>query len=171
MLGRLVIRGLPSLRAAAPGAPRPPRPPPPSTRCAAALSAAQDLPPVKAALMIIGDEVLAGSITDANTPWLAKLLHSRGVDLVRVEVVPDDPADIAATCLSLRQRVGDSGFVFSSGGIGPTHDDVTYESLAAALGLRLEPHPPTVARMDEHYKARGLELVRARPVPFDTRFF
>lgn len=112
--------------------------------------------------MIIGNEVLSGSIADANTPWLAKFLYSRGVDLCRVEVVPDEPDDIAATCLRLRERVGD-GFVFTSGGIGPTHDDVTYSSIAAALGLKVELHQPTVAIMQEHYSARGLELVRTSP--------
>lgn len=112
--------------------------------------------------MIIGDEVLTGSIADANTPWLAKLLHSRGVDLIRVEVIGDDRHDIAATCLSLRERVGPGGFVFTSGGIGPTHDDVTYESIAAALGLGLELHPDTVERMKVHYAARGVELNESR---------
>lgn len=109
--------------------------------------------------MIIGDEILTGSVQDTNTPWLAHLLHSRGVDVCRVEYLPDDAADIAATCLSLRERVGPHGFVFSSGGIGPTHDDVTYQAIASALGLALELHQPTVARMQEHYAARGLELV------------
>ena len=70
-------------------------------------------------------QVLSGSITDANTPWLAKLLHSRGVDLVRVEYVPDDKRDIVETVLRLRERVGEAGVVFTSGGIGPTHDDIT----------------------------------------------
>ena len=98
----------------------------------------------KAALLVIGNEILSGSVTDANTPWLAKLLHSRGVDLVRVECIPDSPADIAATCLALQTRVGPDGFVFTSGGIGPTHDDVTYDSIATAFGLSLELHAPTV---------------------------
>lgn len=64
---------------------------------------------------------------------------SRGVDLVRVEFVQDDVEDIKATVQQLRQRVGPDGFVFSSGGIGPTHDDVTYEAIAAAFGERLLP--------------------------------
>jgi len=63
-------------------------------------------------------QVLSGSVTDANTPWLAKLLYSRGVDLVRVEYVPDDREEIIQSALNLRKRVGDSGFVFTSGGIG-----------------------------------------------------
>jgi len=115
--------------------------------------------PPTAALMIIGNEVLSGSIADANTPWLAKLLYSRGVDLIRVEVVPDVPTDIAATVLKLRERVGPKGFVFTSGGIGPTHDDVTYDSIAMALGLKVELHQPTVELMKKHYSARGIELV------------
>lgn len=116
----------------------------------------------KAALMVIGDEILQGSVTDTNTPWLAKLLYSRGVDLVRVEYIPDDKADIQATVRRLRQRVGDTGFVFTSGGIGPTHDDVTYEAISEAFGRKLERHAPTVALMEEHYKARNLELNEAR---------
>ena len=56
------------------------------------------------------------------------------MDLVRVEYIPDDKADISESVLKLKQRVGDNGFVFTSGGIGPTHDDVTYEAIAAAFG-------------------------------------
>lgn len=58
------------------------------------------------------------------------------MDLVRVEFVQDDVEDIKATVQALRQRVGPDGYVFSSGGIGPTHDDVTYEAIAAAFGER-----------------------------------
>ena len=102
---------------------------------------------------------LSGAITDANTPWLAKRLHSRGVDLVRTECVPDDEGEIGEAALRLRARVGPSGFVLTSGGIGPTHDDRTYTALAAAFGVGLEMHPPTVERMEEHYAERGVELV------------
>ena len=59
---------------------------------------------------------------------------SRGVDLVRAEYVPDDEADIGSTVLRLKERVGPGGFVFTSGGIGATHDDVTYSAIAAAFG-------------------------------------
>lgn len=167
----------------------------------------------KAALLIIGNEVLSGRVQDANTPWLAKLLYrcvcastavcwsvphagrgcwhaltpkqrdltpsakastcyvytpvklgaylpephprSRGVDLVRCEYIPDDVDDIAETLRRLRKRVGlggddeggpgssagggGGGYVFTSGGIGPTHDDVTYEAVAAAFGARVCP--------------------------------
>ena len=59
---------------------------------------------------------------------------SRGVDLVRAEYVPDDERDIGSTVLRLKERVGPGGFVFTSGGIGATHDDVTYSAIAAAFG-------------------------------------
>ncbi|KAI3435889.1 hypothetical protein D9Q98_001947 [Chlorella vulgaris] len=115
-----------------------------------------------AALMIIGDEVLSGSISDSNTPFLAKLLHSRGVDLVRAEFVPDCKRDIVDTVLRLRERVGPDGFVFTSGGIGPTHDDITYASVAAAFGADLHMHQPTVDLMVQHYSKRDVELNEAR---------
>ncbi|PNG99533.1 FAD synthase, partial [Tetrabaena socialis] len=92
---------------------------------AAGLSTAASLGATRAALVVIGDEVLSGSVVDSNTPWLAKLLHSRGVDLVRVLYIPDSPADIKEAVLDCRARVGPGGSVFTSGGIGPTHDDVT----------------------------------------------
>ena len=116
----------------------------------------------KAALMIIGDEILSGSIQDTNTPWLARFLRARGVDLVRVEMVPDSFDDIADSLHRLRAKVSDNGFVFTSGGIGPTHDDITYEAIARALGLQIELHGETQQRMRVHYDERGLELNESR---------
>ena len=92
----------------------------------------------------------------------ARMLYARGVDLVRVEVVPDVPNDIASTARALSERVGPSGAVLTSGGIGPTHDDVTYESLAAAFGVPLELHAPTVDKMRVHYESQGKSLNAAR---------
>ncbi|CAL8465971.1 g5507 [Coccomyxa elongata] len=129
--------------------------------CRSFSSSAPSLAP-KAAALIIGNEILSGSIVDTNTPWLAKLLYSRGVDLLRVEYIPDDKADISQSVLKLKERVGQDGFVFTSGGIGPTHDDVTYEAIAAAFGVALELHQPTVERMKENYSKRGVELNDAR---------
>ncbi len=66
-------------------------------------------------------------------------LHRQGVDMVRAEYIPDDIEDIKQTVLRLKERVGPDGVIFSSGGIGPTHDDVTYEALAAAFGVFAKP--------------------------------
>jgi len=79
-----------------------------------------------------------------------------------VEVVPDAPQVIAERTRALSSLVGESGFVFTSGGIGPTHDDVTYESIAAAFGRRLALHLLTVERMRVHYGKQGKELNEAR---------
>ncbi|GLC39458.1 hypothetical protein PLESTM_000899900 [Pleodorina starrii] len=148
----------------------------PRCRCMAssAASAAPEAP--RAALVVIGDEILAGSVVDTNTSWLAKLLHSRGVDLIRVSYIPDSRSDIREAVLDARGRVGPGGFVFTSGGIGPTHDDVTYEAVAEALGVSLQLHEPTVERMRVSYTARGLELNEARlrmatlPTPSEVLF-
>lgn len=84
-----------------------------------------------AAFLCIGNELLNGSIQDTNTPFLAKLLGNRGIDLLRVEFIPDDVQEITASLQGLKHRVGPDGYVFTSGGIGPTHDDVTYQAVAA----------------------------------------
>ena len=111
-----------------------------------------------AAMLVIGDEILNGSVVDSNTPWLAKFLRARGVDLVKVEFVPDNFAEIEDSVLRLKKH----DFVFTSGGIGPTHDDITYEAIARTLGLRIELHQETVERMKVHYKERGIELNESR---------
>jgi molybdenum cofactor synthesis domain-containing protein len=118
--------------------------------------------PKKAAMMVIGDEILSGSVQDSNTPWLAKFLRARGVDLVRVEFVPDTFEDIEDSIVRLRKAVSDNGFVFTSGGIGPTHDDITYEAIAKALDLKIELHQGTYDRMKVHYAERGIELNESR---------
>ena len=115
-----------------------------------------------AAALVIGDEILRGAIQDTNTAWLAAQLHARGVDLVRAEVVPDEAEVIVESLHRLRRVVGPTGPVFTSGGIGPTHDDVTYDAVARASGVGLELHAPTVAKMREHYEAQGKELTDAR---------
>jgi molybdopterin-biosynthesis enzyme MoeA-like protein len=78
---------------------------------------------------------LIGNITQDQKYFDAHFyMHSRGVDLTRVEFIPDSREEIRSTVLELKERVGSNGFVFTSGGIGPTHDDVTYESIASAFG-------------------------------------
>lgn len=119
-------------------------------------------PAPRAAAVVIGNEVLSGKIQDTNSAWLARLLYSRGVDMCRMVTIPDDRREIIETVKAMSSLVGPNGFVFTSGGIGPTHDDVTYEAIASAFGTELELHPPTVARMRAHYEAQGKELNTAR---------
>ncbi|OZJ06212.1 hypothetical protein BZG36_00783 [Bifiguratus adelaidae] len=88
----------------------------------------------RAAICIIGDEILNGKTKDSNTNYLARFCFDLGVDLKRVEVIPDDEADIKETVRRLSDRFD---LVFTSGGIGPTHDDITYGSIAAAYNLPL----------------------------------
>lgn len=116
----------------------------------------------KAAAVIIGNEVLSGKVQDVNVHTLAHLLYARGVDLVRVEMIPDEKEDIISTVKRLSESVGPTGFVFTSGGIGPTHDDITYESIAEAFGETLAVHEETRERMTQHYAKQGKEVNDAR---------
>ena len=97
-----------------------------------------------AALLVIADEVLNGKITDTNSPFFSRYCFQHGLILSRIETIQDSPADISSTVSRLSSSYD---FVVTSGGIGPTHDDVTYPSIAAAFGLKLELHRDTVARM------------------------
>ena len=128
----------------------------------ASAAASPPAKPPQAAALNIGNEVLSGKIQDTNSVWLARMLYARGVDLVRIEVCPDDKADIARSVRALSDRVGPDGWVFTSGGIGPTHDDVTYEAVAGAFGAPLALHEPTRRKMQAHYDAQGKELNPAR---------
>lgn len=90
-----------------------------------------------AALVVIGNEILSGKVTDTNTPFLARELRSIGVSLERVVVIPDEIDKIALDVLELSARYD---VVFTSGGVGPTHDDITMDGVAAAFGLPLVEH-------------------------------
>ena len=90
-----------------------------------------------AALAVIGNEILSGKVTDTNTPFLARELRCLGVSLERVVVIPDEIETIAADVRDLSER---HDVVFTSGGVGPTHDDITMDGVAAAFGLRLVEH-------------------------------
>jgi len=89
----------------------------------------------KAAAIIIGDEILTGKVRDENTFLLSKLLFKQGLYLSKVEIIPDVVDEIAAVVRRLSNKFD---YVFTSGGIGPTHDDKTYESVAKAFELQLE---------------------------------
>jgi molybdenum cofactor synthesis domain-containing protein len=94
--------------------------------------------------LIIGDEVLNGKIRDTNSNAFARFCFRLGISMRHVAVVPDEESDIVETLNRLRHKYD---FIVTSGGIGPTHDDITYESIAKAYGLPLKLHDPTVERM------------------------
>jgi molybdenum cofactor synthesis domain-containing protein len=94
--------------------------------------------PPTAAILLIGNEILSGKVEEENARYLVRELRALGVSVGRIEVVPDDLEDIAATCRALSARFD---VVFSSGGIGPTHDDVTMPAVAAAFGQALVRNP------------------------------
>ncbi|TNY18271.1 MoaB/Mog domain-containing protein [Rhodotorula diobovata] len=104
-----------------------------------------------AGCLIIGDEVLNGKTRDSNSNYLAKMLFDLGVELKRIEVIADDEDEIAEAVLRMHKNYD---LVITSGGIGPTHDDITYSSIAKAFGQGLEYHEETKHRMEEMGKHR-----------------
>ena len=111
---------------------------------------------VTAAVMIIGDEILSGRTQDTNLRDIARYLSAFGVDLVEARVVPDDETEIVETLNHLRKRWD---YVITTGGIGPTHDDITADSVAAAFGVKLYEHPDIIAMMTARWSG---ELNAAR---------
>jgi molybdenum cofactor synthesis domain-containing protein len=101
-----------------------------------------------ASVLIVGDEVLAGEVRDANGPYLVERLTALGTRVVRVVTVPDREPDVVG---ELRHLRGMADAVLVSGGIGPTHDDVTRPSVAAALGVPLEQHEEAADRIRRWY--------------------
>ncbi|KAL2396715.1 hypothetical protein ABEF93_001672 [Exophiala dermatitidis] len=97
-----------------------------------------------AGCIIIGDEVLGGKTVDTNSTFFARWCFSLGMQLRRIEVIPDDEDDIVEAA---RRMSKNYDFVVTSGGIGPTHDDITYQSIAKAFGLELKMHDKTVEKM------------------------
>ncbi len=112
-----------------------------------------------AAMLVIGDEVLSGRTRDANMYHLAGRLTDHGIDLCEVRVVSDASEAIMDAVRALSHRYD---HLFTSGGIGPTHDDITAESVAAALGVPIDIRDDAKALLVTHYQAQGLELNAAR---------
>ncbi len=110
-------------------------------------------------MLAIGDELLSGRTKDKNIGVLAETLTACGIDLKEVRIVGDEPQMIADTLNTLRRSYD---LVFTSGGIGPTHDDITADAVAAAFGLPISEHPQAVALLSAHYEQRGLEFTPAR---------
>lgn len=114
---------------------------------------------VTAGLLVIGDEILSGRTKDQNIAAIAARLTAVGIRLIEVRVVADDEAAIVAAVDALRRRYT---YLFTTGGIGPTHDDITADSIAKAFGVVIDVDPRAVALMQPYYESRGLELTPAR---------
>ena len=112
-----------------------------------------------AALLIIGNEILSGRTKDANLAWLGEQLAAMGIGLREVRVVPDVPAEIIDGVNALRQRFD---VVFTTGGIGPTHDDITTENVAKAFGVPVIRHPDAETALRAHYKPEDINEARLK---------
>jgi len=114
---------------------------------------------ITAALLVIGDEILSGRTKDKNIGYTAEYLANIGVDLKEVRVVPDEEAEIVAAVNALRRRYT---YLFTTGGIGPTHDDITAESVAKALGVELYEDQRIIDLMLERLRPEDLNEARRR---------
>ncbi|WP_293449923.1 molybdopterin-binding protein [Planktotalea sp.] len=112
-----------------------------------------------AAMLVIGDEILSGRTLDSNTNHLAKELTSHGIDLREVRVVSDDAPSIVAAARALSETFE---HVFTSGGIGPTHDDITADCIAEAFGASIDVREDARALLAAHYQRQESELNEAR---------
>ncbi|KRC81462.1 competence/damage-inducible protein A [Sphingomonas sp. Root241] len=105
-----------------------------------------------AALVVIGDEILSGRTQDKNVAQLASWLNVQGIRLGEVRIVPDVEDAIVEAVNALRAR---NDYLFTTGGIGPTHDDITVDAIAAALGVPVIVHPEARAVLERYYETRG----------------
>ncbi|HYD18870.1 MAG TPA: molybdopterin-binding protein [Patescibacteria group bacterium] len=112
-----------------------------------------------AAVLVIGNEILSGSTQDINVAFIAKRLTQRGVRLLEVRVVPDIEAEIVDAVNALRKKFT---YVFTTGGIGPTHDDITSASIAKAFSVAHVVAPEAKKRLEDYYKNSGTEINEAR---------
>ena len=113
-----------------------------------------------AALVVIGDEILSGRTQDKNVAQVAAWLNVQGIRLAEVRVVGDRTEAIVEAVNALRER---NDYLFTTGGIGPTHDDITVDAIAAALGVGVVHHPQAMAVLERYYATRGgLTETRAR---------
>ena len=114
---------------------------------------------VSAAVLVIGDEILSGRTKDKNIGTIADMCTAVGIDLKEVRIVADDETAIVGALDALRNRYT---YVFTTGGIGPTHDDITADCVAKAFGVPLDVHPDAVAILKERLAKTGGELNEAR---------
>jgi molybdenum cofactor synthesis domain-containing protein len=114
---------------------------------------------VTAAMVVIGDEILSGRTRDQNIGHLADVMTAVGIDLKEVRIVPDEEAEIVAAVNALRRRFT---YVFTTGGIGPTHDDITADAVSKAFDVPCEYDPRAYRLLEETYAERGIEFTEAR---------
>lgn len=112
-----------------------------------------------AAILIIGNEILSGRTKDANLPWLGEQLSGMGIVLAEARVVRDVEAEIIGALNTLRAQ---NDYVFTTGGIGPTHDDITSACVAKAFGTQLHRHPDALAALMAHYKPEDVNEARLK---------
>ena len=114
---------------------------------------------VTAAVIVIGNEILSGRTEDANVTWLARRLTALGIVLAEVRMVRDEEAAIVAAVNALRTA---HDYVFTTGGIGPTHDDITCEAVARAFGRAYALNPEARRILEAYYDGSGRALNEAR---------
>lgn len=114
---------------------------------------------VTAAVLVIGDEILSGRTKDRNIGYIADHCTAIGIQLREVRIVADMESDIIGAVNALRERYD---YVFTTGGIGPTHDDITADSIARAFGVAIDVDQRALALLMPYYEKRGLELTPAR---------
>ncbi len=114
---------------------------------------------VTAAILVIGDEILSGRTKDKNIGYIAEYLTNIGIELREVRIVPDVQEEIVAALNALRVRYT---YIFTTGGIGPTHDDITADSVAAAFGVSIDHDPRAIAMLAERFPPDQLNEARLR---------
>jgi molybdenum cofactor synthesis domain-containing protein len=114
---------------------------------------------VTAAVLVIGDEILSGRTKDKNIGYIAEYCTNIGIELREVRIVPDIQAEIVVALDALRTRYS---YVFTTGGIGPTHDDITADSVAAAFGVEISEDPRAIKLLLERIKPEDLNAARRR---------
>src|SRR3989337_1142552 len=115
---------------------------------------------VTAAMAVIGDEILSGRTKDRNIGHLADIMTAIGIDLKEVRIVPDEEDEIVAAVNALRARYT---YVFTTGGIGPTHDDITADAVAKAFGVGIDVDERALTPMRAYFERRGVELTPRAP--------
>jgi molybdenum cofactor synthesis domain-containing protein len=114
---------------------------------------------VTAAVLVIGDEILSGRTKDQNIGYIAEYLTAIGIDVAEVRIVPDDETEIVTAVNALRSRYD---YVFTTGGIGPTHDDITAECVAKAFGVPIDFDPRAIKLLGDRLAQTGSEFNEAR---------